>query len=222
MIMYNYSDSSKFEITSEELRKGCQKLLLPYSQDIVNAYSNKKQKILHVIEYIKNECKLLNLKTPAHVTSSKDPRFYDMWNKIETYVEYIAVMCIGLTDIFALFLNNSFSLGLEEKKVLFSNIKNRFIKKHSQHQLIYQLIDKMNKIENSDEYRYLYHLNNFVKHNNVVCTTMQLTVYPEIGYFIIKEFIHDEKTYPQISLNDFLENVTQLRLNLVGLFRLFL
>lgn len=222
MIKFNYTDGSKSEITSKQLKEGCKKLQLQYSEDIVNAYANKEQMILYAIEYIKKECSLLDISNPKHCTGSKDPRFIELWIKVEMYIEYIAIMCIGLTDIWALFLNNSFSLGIDENKVLFTNIKDKFTKKHQNHPLTCRIVDKFNEIKDSDEYKYLYHLDNFVKHNNVISTTMKLTICPKIGYFSIKEFIHTGETCSQISLDEFLEKVTKFRLNLVELFKVFL
>lgn len=48
-----YTDRSKSEITSKQLKEGGKKLQLQYSQDIINAYADKEQMILYAIEYIK-------------------------------------------------------------------------------------------------------------------------------------------------------------------------
>ncbi len=214
------SDIIPPEVSTEDLAVKVQQLGLQYSPEIIRAYYDKEQRLADTLEFIREAVALYDLNTPDCIRSSKDPRFMKVWQQTEGWIEYAACVCMGLGDVSALFLNHAFTLGINPRQVYLSYLS-KYNKPTCQNQLWDRLKSKLADIISMEEYKFIQDLNNYAKHNNVVCTYLPISFKARFFDVKIKPFKHHDSQHSETSLDEFIRKIRIVHAKLTDLYTTF-
>ncbi len=140
----------------------------------------------------------------------------------EILIEYIAIMTMSLSDVLAETLNEIFGFDIKDY-IYLKTISNKFIKigkKTSLNPLEFQIFVHINnKIIHSDEYKYMRAFCNTVKHKNTSDISFRISKKNDL---IIREFSYENKSYSEISLDDFIAKFEVMTKNLLETLQIFI
>lgn len=194
---------------------------LVFPIDEFGAFSAKEHNILLAVKYIEEHLQYFDIKFENHFRSIKERNFNRVVSQIEIWTEYVAIMMCGLADILATILFKIFNCkakGYIYFKDIADKLKNCVVK----NDLLDSIIEKTDKIRSFDDFGYLSSLNNNIKHNKTIDTSLQIVANLRFFDVKIKEFKYKDKTYPKISLNEFLNKCHLLHQEFIECLRLFL
>ncbi len=200
-------------INLKDLEKSIEDLGYYYPKEIMQVYAHKELKIQSANDYIKNNfLKSIN----------KDAYNY---LQIEAMIEYIIITTIGLTDVFAIIMHKIFNLQSKKREKIYFNdtLYNKLLKKTTY--LPNEIANEIKNIRNSKYYQYLRDLCNYVKHNDVIDTSISIKYNREIGGnfdIIIKEFTFNNKKYSSKSFNELYNDYIKISNDLIEIFKIFI
>ncbi len=218
MIIYDSFLDANTCLSRERLDKKMEQLSLARSEALTKAYISKAMRLYVMVKHLQETLKFLDVQNESSpIRTDIDSLGYKI-QELEGEIEYISIVCMGLTDIFALFINHAFSLGIKPTRVYFSNISNHFPKAPHQEKLLEAIKMQISSIICTEEYKYISSMNNYTKHNNVICASLVHRRKPVYFEARIKAFTHSESTYPEITVSDFIEKIRTVQNSLADIF----
>lgn len=200
-------------IDLKDLKKSIEGLGYYYPKEIIKVYGHKELKIQSAGDYVKNNfLKLINKGAYNYL-------------HIEALIEYIIITTIGLTDVFAIIMYKIFNLQPSNREKIYFNdtLCNKLLKETNY--IPNEIANKIKNIRNSKYYQYLKDLCNYIKHNDVIDTSISIKYNREIGGnfdIIIKEFTFNNNKYPSKSFNELYNDYIKISNDLIEIFKIFI
>ena len=186
------------EIDVLELSNAIKKLNLNYPTDEIQIFAEKDYDIVQqVIQYIKDE-----------------PLKKENFTKIVVWIEYIAIITMGMTDIFAKCLQEILSIKVK-RNIYFQSVEDSILA-NDPNSIEYKIKNQMINIENSKEFKYINALSNYIKHNGG--SSIKIYILPETK-IAIKPFNYRGNLYQEEKIDNFFDYYYKLIENLLLIFK---
>ncbi len=205
-------------MSPEDLKEKMGKRGLLFSKELAEAYRDKSVRLTIKAKHLQKMLDKLDVHHETSLLKTDIGNVGDRIHEIAGEIEYLSSVCMGLTDISALFINHAFSLGIKPTRVYFANLSQHFHKATHGKELLAQIEEQISQIKNTEDYKYISAMNNYAKHNNVICTVLEFCFKPVRFAGIISCFTHNKTSYPKTRVTDFIEKIRNIQLKLYDIY----